>query len=125
MTTRDSKLLVMVATGKEDGGKRATLAFSAACCSAAMGARTCVFLVGDGAAWAYEGEAEGVRHDGFPPLAELMSDFLDIGGEALICSACDRVCAAPRETAARRAGFKPAGMTAVLSEMQGASSLTF
>jgi predicted peroxiredoxin len=126
--TQESKLLVIVATGKEDGGKRATLAFSAACCSAAMGSRTCVFLVGEGADWGYVGRSAGVSQPGFPPLDELMSSFVEIGGEGMICSACHEVCAAPDANtgpAVRRDGFRPAGLASVLAEFQGASALSF
>lgn len=126
--TQGSKLLVIVATGKEDGGKRATLALSAACCSAAMGSRTCVFLVGAGADWGYEGRSAGVSQPGFPPLDELMSSFVEIGGEGIICSACHEVCTAPGVTAGpavRRDGFRPAGLATVLAEFHGATALTF
>lgn len=128
MNDRDAKMLIMVTTGREDGGKRATLAFSAACCAAAMGARTSVFLIGEGAVWGYVGEALGVQHPGFPPLEDLLADFIEVGGEALICSACDQVCATPQADGRlllRRAGFRPAGMASVLSDMRGASAWTF
>lgn len=45
----------MLTSGNDDGGKRATLAYTAATCAAAMDRRTIMFLVGDGAHWAYEG----------------------------------------------------------------------
>jgi len=128
MNDRDAKMLIMLTTGPEDGGKRATLAFSAACCAAAMGTRTSVFLVGEGAVWGYVGRASGVQQPGFPPLEELVTDFVDAGGEGLICSACDQVCVTlPTDDrwSPRRARFRPAGMATVLSEMQGASAWTF
>lgn len=124
----DVKVLIIVTTGKEDGGKRATLAFSAACCSAAMGSRTGVFLVGEGVHWGYQGGSLGVSQLGFPPLEELMSSFVEIGGEGLICSACDQVCAsrAPENgVTIRLPGFRTAGMATVLAEFRGASALTF
>lgn len=128
MNGHEQKLLVMITTGQDDGGKKATLGFSAACCSAAMGTKTSIFLVGDGAAWGYEGHGTGVHHPGFPPLEDLITDFLDVGGEVLICSACDQVCTQPvlsDGAVQRRHGFSPRGMAAVLSDMEGASSLTF
>ena len=48
-TATQEPLVVMLATGNDDGGKRATPAFTAATCAAAMDKRTIVFMVGDGA----------------------------------------------------------------------------
>lgn len=128
MPSNDAKMLIIVTTGREDGGKRATLAFSAGCCSAAMGMRTRIFLVGDGADWGFERDGGRVQHAGFPPLDELMESFIEAGGEALICSACHEVCVSPQHAggpAVRRPGFAPAGMASVLGDMDGATSLTF
>src|SRR5215510_8375823 len=86
---------VILASGAEDGGKRATLALSAACTAQAMDLDTIVFLVGDGVHWGYEGNAEAVHAQGFPPLAELIEAFLECGGQVLLCSACDAVCVLP------------------------------
>jgi len=46
------KSVIVLTSGNEDGGKRATLAFSAACTAQAMELDTRVFLVGDGSHWA-------------------------------------------------------------------------
>ena len=120
---------VILASGPEDGGKRATLALSAACTAQAMDLHTIVFLVGDGVHWGYEGHAEAVHATGFPPLAELMEAFLECGGQVLLCSACDAACALPARAGGmaprRRHGVHPQGLAAVLSHTLGGSSLTF
>lgn len=120
---------VILASGPEDGGKRATLALSAACTAQAMDLSTILFLVGDGVHWGYEGRAEEIHAPGFPPLADLMEAFIDCGGQIFLCSACDALCAlsphadgaAPR----RRRGVRPQGLAAVLSHTVGGGSLTF
>ena len=120
---------VILASGADDGGKRATLALSAACTAQAMDLDTIVFLVGDGVHWGYEGNAEEVRAPGFAPLAELIESFLECGGQVLICSACDALCALPFHRAGiqprRRRGVRPQGLAALLSHTVGGSSLTF
>ncbi len=95
--------MVLLATGNDDGGKRATLAFTAATCAAAMDKRTIVFMVGDGAHWAYEGRALGVQQKGFPPLEEL--DFSTWVGRGV--SLRNLVTSAPRHKSKRHSEIHP------------------
>lgn len=122
-------LVILLATGNEDGGKRATLAFTAATCAAAMDKRTVMFMVGDGAHWAYQGRTAGVKQNGFPPLAELMDCLIEMGGEMYVCSTCDGVCSVPSDDEAedfrRHPAIQPRGMSAVLSDMTDGRSVTF
>jgi len=122
-------MVVILATGSEDEGKRATLAFSAACTALSMDKETQVFLVGEGAYWAYEGRAHGVQMTGFPPLEDLISMFLDLDGQIHVCSTCDQVCGVPSDAEAgdvvRRPTIKPRGMASVLSDLVTGSSVTF
>lgn len=123
------RLVVMLTTGAEDGGKRATLAFSAACSAVSMDAKTKVFLIGDGAHWGYADRTDHIHQNGFPPLEELISAFQDLGGEVLLCSACDQVCSIPGDgeshATVRRDGIRAAGLASVLSDIYGGSSVTF
>ena len=86
---------IILASGAEDGGMRATLALAAACAAQAMDLDTIVFLLGDGAFWAYDGHAERVHAPGFPALADLIDSFVEAGGELQLCSACDATCSQP------------------------------
>lgn len=128
-TAGRERLVVVLATGNDDGGRRATLAFTAATCAAAMDKRTIVFMVGDGAYWAYEGRTAGVRQQGFPPLTELVDCLVEMGGEMFVCSACDQVCSVPGDDEAdgfrRHAAVRPRGMSAVIAEMSDGLSVTF
>ncbi len=130
MTDTNENYLVLLTSGSEDGGKRATLAFCAACSALALNKETQVFLVGDGSHWAYEGNAERVNQEGFPPLKELIQDFLELGGKIYICTTCEKFCAISKDgpearKATRKEEIRPRGFSAVLGEMAGAASLTF
>ena len=113
---------VILASGPEDGGTRATLALAAACAAQAIDLDTIVFLMGDGAHWAYDGNAERVHAPGFPALADLIEAFVDDGGRILLCSACDGVCAQP---GARRSEVRVGGLDSLLSHTADGSSVTF
>jgi predicted peroxiredoxin len=113
---------VILASGPEDGGKRATLAFAAACTAQAMDLDTIVFLLGDGAHWAYDGRAERVHAPGFPALADLIDSFVEAGGQLLLCSACDGICALP---GARRRDVRLRGLASLLSHTVGGTAVTF
>ena len=113
---------VILASGAEDGGMRATLALAAACAAQAMDLDTIVFLLGDGAFWAYDGHAERVHAPGFPALADLIEAFVEAGGQLQLCSACDANCAAP---GTRRREIHVRGLASLLSHTVGGSAVTF
>lgn len=121
--------VVVLSSGAEDGGKRATLAFSAACTAKAMDLDTQIFLVGDGSHWAYQGNCDGISQKGFPTLASLMESFIELEGRIFVCSACDTVCSLPQDNAGRplfRQPFiQPRGLASVMEHMVGGSSITF
>ncbi len=125
------QLLIMLTSGNEDMGKRATLAFSAACSSVAMEKPTSVFLVGDGVFWAYAGNIKGAKVDGFPALYELMELFMDLGGCISVCSTCSITgsCSIDGSGDASRNRLMPniqqQGFASVINYAQHGSSLTF
>jgi predicted peroxiredoxin len=113
---------VILASGPEDGGKRATLAFAAACTAQMMDLDTIVFMLGDGAHWAYDGHAEQAHAPGFPALAELIDLFVEAGGQLLLCSACDGACAL---SSARRRDVRVSGLASLLSHTVCGGAVTF
>jgi predicted peroxiredoxin len=122
-------LVVMLSSGPEDGGKRATLAYSAACTSLGLDNPTQIFLIGDGAYWGYEGHNADYHMNGFPPLQELVETFGELGGETYICSTCDQVCGIPSDGTyaerVRRREVQPRGLASIIPEITRGSSVTF
>ena len=119
-------LTIMLMSGTEDGGKRATLAFVAALSAAAMERPVQVFLAGDGAIWGDPDQADRVEMPGFPPLAELIQEYLDLGGVLLVCSTCEHFCSARSATVGRRwSELQVRGMAALLESQRDGYSLSF
>ena len=69
-------VVVVLTTGKQDRGMRATLAFGWACTALAMNRSVTVYLTMDGTIWAMNGTAKSVKVEGFEPLAEYIDQFL-------------------------------------------------
>lgn len=80
--------MIVLTTGKQDRGTRATLAFSWGCAALAMGQQVAIYLTMDGTIWAVQGSERGVSVNGFEPLAEYVEQFLALGGEILVCAPC-------------------------------------
>lgn len=119
---------IILASGVEDGGTRATLALSMACTALSMDADTHVFLVGKGSYWAYQGQGREVRVPGFPPVRELLADYLELGGGMGVCAACDAArCSLGVEGASLPLwpGIQVQGMATVMERMGDGRVVTF
>lgn len=111
--------MVILTTGKQDRGTRATLAFSWACSALSLGNPASVFLTMDGAVWALDNSAEGVQVAGFEPLANYLEMFFALGGKMLLCSPCaEYYCGVGASTGAvpLRPEAQLAGLATVVSE---------
>lgn len=71
-----------------DDPDRATVAFVIAGAAVASGQETMVFLSVEGVRLAVEGVADVIHEEGFLPLKQLMSSFVEAGGTILVCSPC-------------------------------------
>jgi predicted peroxiredoxin len=85
---KTTELMIVLTTGKQDRGTRATLALSWGCAALAMGQEVSLFLTMDGSVWAVNGSAQGVVVAGFEPLEEYFKQFIELGGELLVCAPC-------------------------------------
>lgn len=81
-------LLITLTTGKQDRGTRATLALSWGCAALAMGQTVSIFFTMDGTVWASNRATKGVSVGGFETLEEYITQFVDLGGEILVCAPC-------------------------------------
>ena len=81
-------LLITITTGKQDRGSKATLAFSWGCAALAMGQSVCIYLSMDGTVWAAKGAMKGVEVGGFGQLEDYLDQFIELGGELLVCAPC-------------------------------------
>jgi len=87
MENADS-VVVVLTTGKQDRGTRATLAFGWACAALALGKEVSMYLTMDGTMWAMRGAADAVQVEGFESLDEYVSQFIALGGKLLVCAPC-------------------------------------
>ena len=74
------RYLVQISHAKDDVEK-VTLGLSLAMAAAAKGMETVVALSNEGARLAVKGYCDDLHEKGFPPVAELLSDYADVGGK--------------------------------------------
>lgn len=80
--------LLFPTTHGADDPERATVPWIAAATAIASGIRAIVVCTADAVEVGLSGWAEEVEEDGMPPLADLLQQVLDGGGEVWLCSAC-------------------------------------
>lgn len=80
--------LVINLTHSVDDPDRTSVAMVVAGAAVASNQTTSVFLSSEGTRLAQTGVAEDLHEEGFAPLGELVSSFVDAGGTFLVCSPC-------------------------------------
>ena len=83
-----NKMLLIVTTGPEDRGNRATLAFSMGVAALISGVEADIYLTMGGAFWSRRESITSVQIDGFEPLEVYVDQFVEAGGRILVCSPC-------------------------------------
>jgi predicted peroxiredoxin len=81
------KFCVSLTNAKNDTD-RATVAFVIANAAVGSDQETLVFLSSEGARLSIEGYADDIHEEGFAPLKELMTNYVEAGGKILVCSPC-------------------------------------
>jgi len=112
--------MITLTTGKQDRGTRATLALSWGCAALAMGQNVALFLTMDGTVWASKGSAKEVTVAGFEPLEDYFDQFLELGGELLVCAPCtEYYCSFDRDAigGALRSESELAGLATIVSKI--------
>ena len=82
-----AKLMISI-THAKDNTDKATVGFVVANASVASGVETVVFLSTEGVHLSQNGYADDIHEEGFAPLKQLMSDFVEVGGTIWVCSPC-------------------------------------
>jgi predicted peroxiredoxin len=81
------KLVFMVTHGPRDP-ELATIPFVMAGAALASDVAVAMGFQGAGVELMQKGVAEGVAADAFPPLAQLIDEVRDLGGQFLVCGPC-------------------------------------
>ncbi len=119
----DKDYLIVITQGREDGGNSANLAMKLAVSLQLLQRNVSVFLTLGGTRWAFEGTAKDIQFPDQPPLEEFIQDFLDMGGDLMICSPCiDAYCFIPNMEKEKfdeklREGARYVGLAAVAEKL--------
>ena len=81
------KVVINLATGLEDA-ERVTVAFLVGGAALEQGKRVAMFLTKEAVRLGLPGYAEATACDGCPPLSRLFQQYIDGGGELLVCPIC-------------------------------------
>jgi predicted peroxiredoxin len=81
------KLVFMVTHGPEEP-ELATIPFVMAAAALASDVAVVLGFQGNGVELMHQGVADGIEAAGFPPLAKLLGDVRDLGGQLLVCNPC-------------------------------------
>jgi predicted peroxiredoxin len=81
------KVLINLSTGLEDA-ERVTIAFLVGQAALARGQHVAMWLTKEAVRLAVPGQAQATACDGCPPLARLVEQYAEGGGELLTCPIC-------------------------------------
>jgi predicted peroxiredoxin len=122
-TTRE-RLMIILTTGPEDRGNRATLAFAMGVSALVSGVATTMFMTMSGTFWSQTTSYNRVCINGFEPLEVYVEQFLELGGEILVCSPChDFYCSIAPESSLLP-GARLGGLTHVVDQVMSSSTVT-
>ena len=83
------KKVFYIGTRASDDPEKAAMPFVMACAALAMNIKATIALQGNAVYLAQKGYAEKVLPGGgFPPMKELLDNFMELGGELKVCAPC-------------------------------------
>jgi predicted peroxiredoxin len=118
------KMLIILATGPEDRGNRATLAFAMGVSAIISGVDTTVYLTMGGAFWSRSKSVGKVHIDGFEPLSDYVGQFTEGGGKLMLCSPCNEFYCSSEPEKNLVPGTELCGLAHVVDLAMGASVVT-
>ena len=120
----NEKMLIILTTGAEDRGNRATLAFAMGVSSLISGVDTTIYLTMGGTFWSRRHAKQRVHIDGFEPLETYVEQFLDGGGKLMVCSPCNEFFCSIAGEQPLIDGAELCGLTHIVDLALGASTVT-
>ena len=89
MNDQQAEKILYIGTCAGENPEKAAMPFVMANAAMAMDIQATVCLQGNGVYLAWKGYAEKMtKPGGFPPIANLMKDFFELGGRLLVCVPC-------------------------------------
>lgn len=83
------KKILYIGTHADDDPEKAAMPFVMACAALAMDIKATITLQGNAVYLAQKGYAEKVLPSGgFPPMKELLDNFMELGGKLKVCVPC-------------------------------------
>lgn len=117
-----NKMLIILTTGPEDRGNRATLAFAMGVASLISGVDTTIYLTMGGTFWSRESATKTTHIAGFEKLKVYVDQFIEGGGRIKVCSPCNEYYCAIASDEGLMKGAELAGLTHVVDlAMQGST----
>jgi len=116
-----ARLLIHASSGVEDP-ERASLPWIFGNKALVAGQQVSIMLTMEAVRLVTEGGADGIQHEGHPPLPQLIREFLEGGGTIWACETCTK----PRGISEVIEGAEIRGAVTVVEYLaSGAASLTF
>jgi predicted peroxiredoxin len=120
----NDKLLIILTTGPEDRGNRATLAFSMAVAALISRVDTTLYLTMGGTFWSRRGSTQKVHIEGFEPLQTYLDQFMESGGKLTVCSPCNEFYCSIAGDQPMHSGTEVCGLAHIVDLALGASVVT-
>ena len=89
MTENEQEKILYIGTCAGEDPEKAAMPFVMACAALAMEIKATIILQGKGVYLAQKGYIDKMLPaGGFPPMKELLTDFMELGGELKVCVPC-------------------------------------
>lgn len=124
MSQPGERMLIILTTGMEDRGNRATLAFAMGVSALISGVDVTLYLTMGGTLWSRKHSCDRVHIEGFEPLKEYVGQFTEMGGKLMVCSPCDSFYCAAAGDGGLVDGAEITGLAHIVDVALGASTVS-
>jgi predicted peroxiredoxin len=117
-------MLIILTTGPEDRGNRATLAFAMGVAACISGVHATLYMTMGGTFWSRENAHARVHIEGFEPLATYVEQFSEVGGQIMVCSPCNEFYCSIASDSGLLPGAQLVGLTTIVDLALSSSVVT-